>query len=370
MAPETEKQQGETPRLEVTETSPHTLSQFLRSREPSLEILDPSSYWEIFKALRTFSPFSQEGLLVEFFTQRVENFPNGERLGQFLAKINNIVWFKPQEEPNLEVLQKLSDEFYRRLNYHPLPLRIIRDNWHVALDAETDWNANVWRKIPSCGWSKAWNEAWNMAMAATHGVGISLATDAQWAAAWITVEDFMSKRGYDKGNPFEVLFEGINDQGYWFIGPVRFESVIFVPKMQTEILKRLELECFSGPGYRGTKEEFKRFLSQIPFKDRVRLHLSRDLRVDLDTDYFTDSGSVEIHSIDDLRRVGKELAGAQENYHVRVQLLEDDKPIVLRTGPHTWVSPSWGFYLKPSVKSVETFVRLILGEESSQTFSN
>lgn len=55
---------------------------------------------------------------------------------------------------------------------------------------------------------------------------------AMAAARFILVEDLMPNDGYDKGNPFKVLFDGIYDKGYWFIGPVKGKTVIFVPKIK------------------------------------------------------------------------------------------------------------------------------------------
>ncbi|OGD85838.1 hypothetical protein A2Z23_02150 [Candidatus Curtissbacteria bacterium RBG_16_39_7] len=389
--PDREKPRGETHTLAVVEISPFTLSQFIQRQEAISEFHLKLKYAEIFSALRTL-PFSQqEELLVSFFTRKVENFPNGEKLGHFLTKINNIGWFEPQEEPDHETLQKLSDEFYSRQNLNSLPLKIIKGDWPTAWSLQRDIIQNpIWfptRNVSRATaldlakimahdmvWNETFNETWNqirkkisnVTKTGSFDVANRIVQDAVNAAEWIVLEDLIPQKGYNKGNPFELLFDGINDKGYWFVGPVKGRSVIFVPEIRSEISKRLELECFSGRGYQGSEEEYEKFLSQIPFKDPVRFYISRDLRLDENTDYYTDSGNIIIYSTDELGKVKEELSGAQENYYVSIQLLgEDGKPVTFQTAPHTWVSPSWGFYLKPTTESVGTFVRLIFGEESS-----
>ena len=367
--------------LKLEEVSPSTLTDFLKANGSGFKLLPSTTekdYGEVFTSLRALPVTRQEELLVTFFMQGVENFPNGEKLGQFLAKINNIAWFLPIEEPNPETLKQLSDEFYNRLNIPSPPLRIIKGEWDWRLYDEAGISQRK-RKLVGIWGAATWDitewttrlhavddTAWNMAQSAIPRSRKDIKWDAAMSATWMALENLIPMTTFRKGNPYELLFNGIYDKGYWFVGPMDDESVIFVPKIQTEISKRLKLECFSGGGYQGSEEELQRFLSRIPIKDPVRFYISRDVQVDPNTDYYTDSGSVTIHSIDELGIVREKLIGAEENYHVSVQLIgENGKPLVVEVSPHIWSSPSWGFYLKPKIESIETLVRLVLGEESS-----
>jgi hypothetical protein len=188
--------------------------------------------------------------LIEFFTQRVENFPNGKKLAKFLAKINNISCLQPQEEPDIEALWQLSDEFYERLNLTPLPLRIIRDDWVAADRARSEGHEQRRKDLQNAASKAAWNvklnEAWKVTDDITLGAASvrwciewdkvygmadairTMISDARWVTGWMIEEDFWSSKGY-KGNPLELLFEGIWDKGYYYVGPVRREVVIFVP---------------------------------------------------------------------------------------------------------------------------------------------
>jgi hypothetical protein len=249
--------------LTINKISSTSLSQFLKTQESSLKIPEPSKipyfshYIDVFAALRTLPTRRQEELLVCFFTQKVENFPNGERLARFLTKINNISWFEPKEEPHIQILQQLSNKYFQRINAKPLPLRIIREDWEVAQEAARI-ALHCWGKKSSPYQEEylvgstmlkvaettlrfpAWRATWLMvhemanwdffyADREWHLGARRAATDA---AIWMTIEDLMPTFGYNKGNPFEVLFEGVYNQGYWFIGPVKGESVIFVPEIK------------------------------------------------------------------------------------------------------------------------------------------
>lgn len=255
-------QETERPKpLKVEEISSTTLSQFLKSQETTLEIPDPgiSPYFPhyicVFDALRTLPLAHQEELLAGFFTQRVENFPNGEKLGKFLTKINNIALFQPQREPNAEILQRLSNQYFQRIKTKTLPLRIIREDWEKAREAarialhfygkkltpyQEEFTAGTKMRIAAEKTSRF--EAFRITWLIVHEMAtwdythidwyLDARTAATWAATWIIVEDLMPQYGYDKGNPWEVLFEGIYDKGYWFVGPVKGESVIFVPEIK------------------------------------------------------------------------------------------------------------------------------------------
>lgn len=171
----------------------NALAAFLFQQTGKESFQDPDGfgtyYPHTFTSLREMTLPQQEGLLVNFFTERVEGFPNGEELGKELAKINNIPWFRPNQEPNPETLQQLAQASLERLKYpsrSSIPLKIIRENWGEA------WNA-----ARSKDWGKGCHEArcyavrqvvWAMDRWAAYGVALFAARGAAqepaWEAAW------------------------------------------------------------------------------------------------------------------------------------------------------------------------------------------
>jgi len=255
MTPEIKKP----PKFAVEEVSPSLLSYFLQKQEASLKFSSNSSYAAIFTSLRTFTSIHQEKLLVGFVTRTLDHFPNPQRFGRFLAKINNIRWNKPRAEPNVENLQQLSDDFYQRLGLRTLPLRIIRGDWCEVWEAvkQSEWS-EIWGKVlnfvgttreeaQSPTRNLALNTGWGAVRQTVHdsvletGAGPKMAEDiarhtalaASWAAVWITVKDStMLTRRSKRTNPLEMLFDEVYDKGSYFIGPVNGESVIFVPEIK------------------------------------------------------------------------------------------------------------------------------------------
>ena len=246
---------------------------FLKESHPSLEF-DPSpSYPQIFSKLRVLPSDEQEKLLVDFYSQKGEAFPNGAELGRFLARINNISWFQPKSPPDRKSLEELCQQVLSRLNLPNLTLRIIKEArgvargttwgatweatwgadrcaaWDAARDAARNeaWGAAceaircaAWEVDRCAAWDAASGAAWGAACDAasdvTWGAAWEAASDVTWGAEWIVVKDLMPQRGYDKGNPFESLTE-IYELGCWPIGTVpdqngKKEFIIFVPPIK------------------------------------------------------------------------------------------------------------------------------------------
>ncbi len=160
-------------------------------------------YPEIFTSLRKMAFPQQERLLVSFFTEKVEGFPNGEELGKELAKINNIHWFRPNQEPEQGVLKQLSRTCLQRLKYPSrpsTPLKIIRENWGEVLDATKNvWYVTPWvpRGVAMGSRGVAGGAAYSVARVTTQParrVALDLAfymaraaaQESAWEAAWET----------------------------------------------------------------------------------------------------------------------------------------------------------------------------------------
>lgn len=249
-------------RMRPSRVSPEGLTSFIRANEATLAKLPKRRYGgydDIFDALRTFLADRQEQLLVTYFTKEV-NFPNGEQLGQFLAKLNNIPWYQPVKEPDIQELQQASDESYRRLDLKPLPVRLVKDGsynsaeyeeWHglfenvkrdPLLDA-IDYamnkvlfsydNIKRWPTIEGKANAGFWM-AWYATLNGLHRTGLILSGDAMMdpinyasmTAKWIVLKDGMAKEGYTRGNPGEPLFNGIFDKGFRFMGSTGKNSVV------------------------------------------------------------------------------------------------------------------------------------------------
>ena len=196
--------------IPVGEISPFSMTTFLKKFRPGLKFGRQPTYPQIFSELRDLPLDKQKELLVGFYSQGVEAFPNGKELGVFLAKLNNIHWFQPEIQPDMELLKNLCQQTLSRLNLPDLPLRIIKKDFRTAWDA-----------AGGAVWDTVWVAAWNAAR------------DAAGGAVWIVGKDLMPSRGYNTGNPFEPLVE-IYKLGYWPIGIVlnqngEKEFAVFIP---------------------------------------------------------------------------------------------------------------------------------------------
>lgn len=237
--------------IPVGEISPSSMATFLNESNPTLEFGPVLIYPAIFSKLRDLPLDEQKKLLVGFYSQGVEAFPNGAELGRFLARINNISWFQPKSPPDRKSLERLCHQALSRLYIPNLTLRIIEEEWwNVSRDAT--WNvawetedearhaaSNVaWEAARHAASSVAWDVAWEAArVAARRGAARrGAARVAALSAEWIVVKDLLHERAYDKGNPLEPLVE-IFELGCW---PTRFvpdkkteeEFVVFIPPIQ------------------------------------------------------------------------------------------------------------------------------------------
>ena len=140
MTPQTELCVPKSEPIPVREIPLSPMATFLKESHPGLEFEPSPTYHAIFSELRGLPLDEQEKLLVGFYSQKVEAFPNGAELGRFLARINNISWFQPKSRPNRESLGRLYHQALSRLNLHDLPLRIISQSWAAAWEAK--WNAH------------------------------------------------------------------------------------------------------------------------------------------------------------------------------------------------------------------------------------
>ncbi|MFH1186702.1 MAG: hypothetical protein V1697_00850 [Candidatus Levyibacteriota bacterium] len=228
------------------------------------------SYSVISSNLRKLPKEEQEGLLVGFYKESVKDFPNAEKVAKGLARVNNIDYFKPKEEPGPSLLQELVNQHLGGLNLSELPIKIIRDNWDEAQNtarnaahyesSDTKWKVvqNVIKNVAQnteryASWTAVQNASWDMARDAvlfddTPREGVAawykawyatehVAWNATWYATWIVVEDIMPEKGYTEGNPFSSLIK-IFEFGCWPIEIVgnkkegRDEFVIFIPPIQ------------------------------------------------------------------------------------------------------------------------------------------
>lgn len=250
-------------KITVEQISPIALAAFL-SRQTGKDF-PRDNYRDIFTSLRKTALPQQERLLVNFFTERVEGFPHGEELGKELAKINNIHWFQPKQEPEQGVLEQLTQTYLERL-YYDFPskpstsLKIIKEDWQTAWETAGDAASYTIRDktleaardaagitvmiaARDAAWDAAGETAWDAARSAARSAAgdavlidwdaaRSAAGDAAKDARWTIVGDLMPTRGYAKGNPFEPLME-IYESGCWPIGLIeknnKREFVVFVP---------------------------------------------------------------------------------------------------------------------------------------------
>ena len=228
--------------IPVGEISPFSMTTFLKKFRPGLKFGRQPTYPQIFSELRDLPLDKQKELLVGFYSQGVEAFPNGKELGVFLAKLNNIHWFQPEIQPDMELLKNLCQQTLSRLNLPDLPLRIIKKDFRTAWDAaggavwDTVWVA-AWNAARDAAggavWIAARDAAWDAVWGVARGAAWNAARDAAGSAVWIVGKDLMPSRGYNTGNPFEPLVE-IYKLGYWPIGIVlnqngEKEFAVFIP---------------------------------------------------------------------------------------------------------------------------------------------
>lgn len=272
----------EAPIGSVASINPTGLARHIRVSGVDTVGEDLPDYKEIFSFLRK-SPVTQQSTLLEsFFAGKMRDFRTGVRLGRFLTQINNMNWLRPQEEPDLEKLQQLSDQYYQQLNMPSLPVSLIRENWdelgefimygfregrRITFTAKRgvyfskfdnlaraglgshrdyresfqatrmvnsilgdislgDWEGRV-LELRYYGGEGFWAKDFGK-MGATKAIQ----TDARLAAVSLVLEKHLPRFGFTNGVLAEGLFRGVYDKGFVFIGPVQGRSVIFVPRIQ------------------------------------------------------------------------------------------------------------------------------------------
>lgn len=261
--------------------SSNALVAFLKDQNPDLK-LPETDFYTLLSPLGQLPPAEQRRLLLSFFQEGVENFPNPQQAAETLVEIKNIPYFQPEEEPNLPQLQDLVNEFSIRLNEPSAPVRIVRDNWlkevqslktlvgmewlaaiRIAKEiAEKAGRTEAFARIGEVAETEAQMAAkealrtneWILTLASPEAA--RLAADKRFNATgfkdlwmylayskpapigklyaqWAIVEDLMEQMEYNKGNFLEPLM-GVWKQGYWPMGKIQNkegqeEFVIFVP---------------------------------------------------------------------------------------------------------------------------------------------
>lgn len=99
--------------------------------------------------------------------------------------------------------------------------------------------------------------------------------------------------------------------------------------------------------------QLERLVREAPF-DKVTV--MKDLVLSTETDYYDDGGRVIIRSVDEIPKIGQELDGAKENYHVSV----DDPSI--QEPPMRPI----GVYLDPYLDYVKFFVKYLLAKQKTE----
>src|SRR3989338_5939349 len=84
---------------------------------------------KIAEVLRIYPVDVQKQIALGFFGPEGGNFPNGVEIAEFLVRINNILWFSPQNRPDSEKLQQYADQFAKDINLGQHPVRLILGNW-------------------------------------------------------------------------------------------------------------------------------------------------------------------------------------------------------------------------------------------------
>lgn len=200
-------------------------------------------YPEIFEALRPYSSRIQEKLLVQGFGDPQVNMPNGEKLGRFLARVNNIEWFNPHEAVPDEEIREMADVAQQRIRVSPKELLVVRgtselfpslvdDNWTRAVDKawnETASLADDSRLLARFAVGSAAEAAAGSALTPLGDHTMSPSYLARRAAEWILGEDLVGWRSpYKKGNPWIPMID-ICEKGLWPMGQTKDNFVVYHP---------------------------------------------------------------------------------------------------------------------------------------------
>jgi hypothetical protein len=158
-------------------------------------------------------------------------------------KIDRICWLVPQEEPSEIQLRQTSDNFYKSLHLKKLPVKIIEGDWRKAGklakafkdDSVHDFAFEFMNISPLNKFlyytteRKIWEATrkvikQNRLRSIRHSVYEVANTAMEYSDYCI---GWSLER--EKANPFEPLFDNIYSKGFVFLGPIKGESVIFVP---------------------------------------------------------------------------------------------------------------------------------------------
>jgi|SRR3989344_5826663 len=246
------------------------------------------TYSALFDFLRGLPENQQSSLLGSYLNLAMRDQQAGVQTGRFLARVNSINWLEPQEEPSVQELQSISDEFYQQLNLPFLPVAVVRD-WHtlggmvyegftdrtskkgnlyITFSASRDaWVSQLDRQArTNLGDHRDYREAYAVRSLvdsifhdidgghwgdfggrireliyfggegyssedhAKMGATAAIRADAQLAATSLVLDKHLPGLGYTEGTVGEGLFNGIYDKGYVFMGPMSGQSVVFAPK--------------------------------------------------------------------------------------------------------------------------------------------
>jgi hypothetical protein len=161
------------------------------------------------------------------------------------TEMAKIEWFSPKEIPNVEELKKISDAFYESLGLPQLPLKIIYDDWEEAgrllkiKDQSVEEFAFDFMNISDLDQLHylATNRRISAATQMTIRQGkLNSIKNSVYEVAEVAAEYSNYCIGWslerEKHNPFEPLINNIFGKGLVFLGPIKGNSVIFVPPIK------------------------------------------------------------------------------------------------------------------------------------------
>lgn len=267
------------------------LQAFLEANEPFLELPSYSiNLGELSRKLRSIRIERQEELLREFLGPNGENFPNANSLVSFLIKTRYKNWLRPNlriphkikeaverqfsalaiKPPELEISQATYDEIWEQTMAYKRYLIRTDDDYEseavakmraTAEKADREYyfeaagiigfsfiGADAKDSLERTNWGRAeerlardlareyltdddqaqYAKTLNWWKPAEH-----IAEFAKLAARWTIVEDQMREQGFESDNPFEALFDGIYNKGYYYLGIMRGKAIVLIPAETT-----------------------------------------------------------------------------------------------------------------------------------------
>lgn len=205
---------------------------------------------EIFEKLGKLPITRQGKLLIEYYTQAVEEFAEGKEFAEGLVKISNINFFKPREDQSYDEARMLAKEHLDRMNLDTeIPVRFIEGNSIEASKVglhrfsgfnlqSTTQNINQLNelqipRIAEAAASKSVAQFEETGLASILDYAVK---DLAAYAIWPIIENHMIELGLTKGNPFQPTKTMCEQYGYLPIGPTKIgdsdEYAIFIPPAQ------------------------------------------------------------------------------------------------------------------------------------------